>query len=98
MSALAADLEAAAGFGTGGPGVTRVAWSPELRSAYDWLAGRLAEVGAVVEIDTAGNLVGRLGPEEGGAVVVGSHLDTVAHGGRYDGTLGVLAGLHALRL
>jgi hydantoinase/carbamoylase family amidase len=98
-SRLAADLEAAAAFGgEAGGGVTRLAWTTELFDAYDWLAGELRALGLHVEIDAAGNLVGRWRAGGGGAVVVGSHLDTVRHGGRFDGTLGVLAGLEAIRL
>ncbi|HEX2044846.1 MAG TPA: hydantoinase/carbamoylase family amidase, partial [Gaiellaceae bacterium] len=46
--------------------------------------------------DAAGNVVGKWQAGEGKAVVVGSHLDTVPRGGRFDGALGVLAGLAAL--
>lgn len=98
MSALAATLEQAAGFGGGEEGVTRFAWSKELFEVYDWLGEQLRELGLDVEIDAAGNLLASWDIGSGKAVLVGSHLDTVPHGGRYDGTLGVLAGLHAIRL
>jgi allantoate deiminase len=98
-SRLAADLEAVARFGgEGGGGVTRLAWTTELFAAYDWLAGELRALGLEAEVDAAGNLVGRWQAGSGAAVVVGSHLDTVRRGGRFDGTLGVLAGMHAIRL
>ncbi len=97
-SSLAADLDTVAGFSAGGPGVTRLAWSPELRAAYAWFAGRCEEAGMVVEVDAAGNLVARWDVGEGPAVVMGSHLDTVPEGGRFDGQLGVLGGLEAVRL
>ncbi|MBA2556518.1 MAG: Zn-dependent hydrolase, partial [Chloroflexi bacterium] len=49
------------------------------------------------EIDAAGNLIGRWEAGEGPAVVIGSHLDTVTSGGRFDGALGVLTGLDVVR-
>ncbi len=97
-SALAADLEAVAHFGGERTGVTRLAWSPDLHAGHTWLAARLRELGLEVELDAAGNVVGRWQAGSGRAVLVGSHLDTVPRGGRFDGTLGVLSGLHAIRL
>jgi allantoate deiminase len=79
-------------------GVTRVAWSPELFAAYDWVGGRMRELGLEVEIDAAGNLLGRWNVGQGRPVLVGSHLDTVPAGGAFDGALGVVAAVHAVRL
>jgi len=79
-------------------GTTRVAWSPALRAALDWLAATCARLGLAVHEDAAGNLFARWGPDGDDAVLVGSHADTVPQGGRFDGALGVLAGLEAVRL
>ena len=49
-------------------------------------------------MDAAGNLLARWDVGQGPGVLVGSHLDSVPRGGRFDGALGVLAGLHAVRL
>lgn len=79
-------------------GVTRVAWSPELAAANRWLVEHAQALGLEAEVDPAGNVVCRwagTAPDEP-AVVVGSHLDTVPDGGRYDGAFGVLSGLEAL--
>ena len=92
-----ADLEAAARFGVEGSGVTRYAWSEALADVSAWLCERLAEIGLEATIDPAGNVLGKWEAGSGKAVVVGSHLDTVPRGGRYDGALGVLAGLDAIR-
>jgi len=81
-------------------GVTRVAWSPELFDAYAWAGERMRTMGLEVEIDLAGNLIGRwpAGRDGSSAVLVGSHLDTVPSGGRFDGVLGVVAAIHAVAL
>jgi allantoate deiminase len=97
VTALADDLAALARFGADGDGVTREAWTPVLMEAYDWLAGRLRALGLAVDLDRAGNLVARWEAGDGPAVVLGSHLDSVPNGGRFDGALGVLAGLDAIR-
>ena len=97
MSSLVADLETAAQIGADEGGVTRFAWSPELAQANAWLMDRLAELGMEPELDPAGNVLGRWRTGEGKAVLLGSHLDTVPRGGRYDGALGVLAALEVVR-
>jgi allantoate deiminase len=97
VSSLASDLEEAARIGADGGGVSRFAWTPELAQANEWLVGRLQELGLETEIDAAGNVLGRWEEGEGTAVLVGSHLDTVPRGGRYDGALGVLAALEVVR-
>ena len=97
MSSLAADLEEAARIGADGGGVSRFAWTPELARANEWLVGRLQELGLETEIDAAGNVLGRWEEGEGTAVLVGSHLDSVPRGGRFDGALGVLAAIEVVR-
>jgi hydantoinase/carbamoylase family amidase len=77
--------------------VTRLAWTPELEAANEWLAGRMTDAGLAVDRDAAGNVFGRWDGGEGKAVLLGSHLDTVPRGGRYDGALGVVGALHAIR-
>jgi N-carbamoyl-L-amino-acid hydrolase len=69
-------------------GFHRLAWTGEDRRAAAWFAAQAAVLGLEVERDLAGNLWAcpRTPPPWFG---VGSHLDTVAGGGRYDGALGV---------
>jgi allantoate deiminase len=98
VQSLTADLEAAARIGADPRGgVSRFAWSPELAEANAWLAGRLTALGLEVDLDSAGNVLGRWEAGEGKAVLLGSHLDTVPNGGRYDGALGVLAAVDVVR-
>jgi beta-ureidopropionase / N-carbamoyl-L-amino-acid hydrolase len=72
-------------------GTTRLQWTPEDAAAGEWFEARAAESGLRVEIDPAGNrwAVPDTPPPWWG---VGSHLDSVRAGGRYDGALGVCAG------
>jgi len=71
-------------------GTTRLAWTDEDSAAGAWFTARAQELGLSVEIDPAGNrwAVPAVPPPWWG---VGSHLDTVRSGGRYDGALGVCA-------
>lgn len=79
-------------------GVTRLALSGQDRAARDLLAHELAAIACPVLIDDLGNMRGVFeGRTALGAVQIGSHLDTVIRGGRFDGALGVLGGLEVLR-
>lgn len=82
----------------GGPGANRSGYSPEEDTAHELAAGWLREAGFEVEVDAHGNLIGRLRGDEPELpeVWTGSHLDSVPQGGRYDGALGVVAGIEAL--
>lgn len=84
--------------GIAGGGVCRLALSDEDRDARDFVCGWMRDLGLEVSIDQIGNVVGiRQGTEPGPPVMTGSHIDTVATGGRYDGNLGVLAGLEVVK-
>lgn len=80
-------------------GVTRLALSNDDLAARSWFADRIEEAGLWVKDDEVGNLSGILscGDLNAKTLMVGSHLDTVPNGGRYDGAIGVLAGLECLR-
>jgi len=73
-------------------GIDRPAWSAAYAAAEEWLADQMRSEGLDVRRDGAGNLIGRLGGA-GSALMIGSHIDTVPGGGRFDGALGVLGGL-----
>lgn len=77
---------------------TRRVFSSAYRDGRDWIAERMRDAGLAVSVDEAGNLIGRLDGAIGGPpIVTGSHSDTVRGGGRFDGTLGVLAGIEVAR-
>jgi len=81
-----------------GGGVSRLALSDADRGGRDLVVGWMRELGLQISIDAIGNVVAlRRGQEEGAPVMTGSHIDTVRTGGRFDGNLGVLAGLEVMR-
>ena len=80
-----------------GGGVCRLALTDEDKAGRDLVVSWMQELGLTITIDQLGNVVGtRPGLELGPPVITGSHIDTVATGGRYDGNLGVLAGLEVI--
>jgi beta-ureidopropionase / N-carbamoyl-L-amino-acid hydrolase len=74
---------------------TRRAFSPLFTEARAWLADQFAQAGLAVAMDAGGNLIGRRAGSGRCAkpLVTGSHCDTVVGGGRFDGIIGVLAGI-----
>jgi len=82
--------------GTAQGGVSRPSFSDADMQARRWLVERITAAGMEAHVDAAGNIVGRW--QSGSpAVLVGSHIDSVPDGGKFDGALGVLAGLECLR-
>jgi len=81
-----------------GVGVTREAYGPGEQAAHDLVRAEAEAVGLETRTDHAGNLTMTLPGADRAAkrIVLGSHLDSVARGGDYDGTAGVLAGLAAV--
>lgn len=93
------DLMALGGLTDPGRPYTRRCFTDRFLEGRRWLSQRFEDAGLRVRLDEGGNLIGRL---EGGdpslpVLAMGSHSDTVASGGRFDGPLGVLAGLEAVR-
>ncbi len=98
LDRLLADLEAVNAIGAEPDGgVTRLAYTEADVRAHAWLRRRMEETGLTVEVDAVGNMFGWATHPGEGAILSGSHLDTVPHGGRYDGTLGTLCALEAVR-
>jgi beta-ureidopropionase / N-carbamoyl-L-amino-acid hydrolase len=81
-------------------GVHRLALSQEDLLARAWFADRVEAAGLLVQDDDAGNLSGvlRSAKPHAKTLLIGSHFDTVPNGGKYDGSIGVLAALECLRV
>ena len=95
------DFNVLAEFGaTPDGGVNRPALSAAHLAACDWLLARAEAAGLEPRRDAAGNHSARLecGPPGAPTLLLGSHLDSVPNGGRFDGALGVLAALETLRV
>jgi beta-ureidopropionase / N-carbamoyl-L-amino-acid hydrolase len=84
---------------TSKPGWTRRPFTSWYEQGRSWLKKQMVECGMEVTIDAASNLIGRIpGTDpELQPIMVGSHTDTVTGGGRFDGIIGVLAGLEIVR-
>ncbi len=79
-------------------GIVRPVYSAAWVQAREQLAEWMRAAGLDVREDSVGNLFGRLrGVDESRTILTGSHLDTVPLGGKFDGALGILAGLTAVR-
>jgi N-carbamoyl-L-amino-acid hydrolase len=80
-------------------GYLRYAWSEADLALRAWFVAAARRRDMDVEVDGNGNLWAWWGdPSSGGAVVAGSHLDSVPQGGGYDGPLGIVAALLAVDL
>lgn len=80
--------------------ITRFPFTKEDQMAQTLIGRYMEEAGLVVQTDAAGNLIGSWtepGCEKKPPVLTGSHYDTVLHGGRFDGTLGVLGAIEAVQ-
>jgi acetylornithine deacetylase/succinyl-diaminopimelate desuccinylase-like protein len=77
----------------GGVGANRAGGSEAEDRAHELAAGWMRAAGLDVEVDAFGNLIGRSADSR---VWTGSHLDSVPNGGKFDGALGVVAGIEAV--
>jgi N-carbamoyl-L-amino-acid hydrolase len=93
IETLATFSEAAA------PVVTRIVFTPSDLKARAWLKARCEEAGLTVRYDAIGNTFARWNGSDQSAPVVGagSHIDAIPNAGKYDGVVGVLGGLEAIR-
>jgi allantoate deiminase len=98
IGAMLADI-ARIGADPGG-GVSRLAFTADERAAHDLVGGWLRDLGLTVRVDAIGNTIAeRAGTVAGApAIGVGSHLDSVYHGGRFDGIVGVVGAVELARL
>ncbi|MEC9113565.1 MAG: Zn-dependent hydrolase [Actinomycetota bacterium] len=81
----------------GTQGCSRLAFTDSDREGRDLVVTWMTDLGLTVTVDAVGNVVASTGDAgAAGAVMAGSHIDTVGTGGRFDGNLGVLAGLEVI--
>jgi N-carbamoyl-L-amino-acid hydrolase len=79
-------------------GVTRLGYSETDMAAREYVIGLMKDAGLSVRIDPAGNIFGhRDGSENLPVILLGSHIDSVVHGGNYDGDVGSLGAIEVIR-
>jgi len=81
------------------PAVTRIVFTPTDLKARAWLIARCERAGLAVRQDATGNMFARWKGSDPSLPVVGtgSHIDAIPNAGKYDGVVGVLGGLEAIR-
>jgi N-carbamoyl-L-amino-acid hydrolase len=100
IARLSSELKTLAGFSdVPSPAVTRIVFSEQDMRAREWLKSLYVEAGLHIREDAVGNTFARwVGSEpELAGIATGSHTDAIPHSGQYDGTVGVLGGLEAIR-
>lgn len=97
---LSAEIETLATFSSHpAPAVTRVLFSPEDVAARSWLAEVFQEAGLSVRSDAVGNVFARWQGSDPAkaAFATGSHIDAIPNAGKFDGVIGVLGAVEAVR-
>jgi N-carbamoyl-L-amino-acid hydrolase len=92
-------LEELGRFGETPQGMQRLAFSPADVAGREYTMSLMRRAGLETCIDPAGNIIGRKAGAEPGlpAIALGSHIDTVPNGGKYDGALGVMAAIEVVQ-
>jgi N-carbamoyl-L-amino-acid hydrolase len=79
-------------------GVTRIGFSQTEMDARTYVMGLMKEAGLQVRVDSAGNIFGRrAGSAQLPTLLFGSHIDSVPHGGNFDGSVGTLGAIEVVR-
>lgn len=97
---LLSGLETLASFSDGTPpGISRLVFADADQRARVWLKSQCRDLGLSVREDAVGNMFARWvgGRPQLAAVGTGTHIDAIPHSGKFDGTVGVLGGLEAIR-
>ena len=97
---LLSDLETLASFSDDTPpGISRLVFANADQKSRAWLKSQCREAGLSVREDAVGNMFARWtgAQPELAAIGTGSHIDAIPHSGKFDGTVGVLGGLEAIR-
>jgi ureidoglycolate amidohydrolase len=97
---LVADLETLASFSDDTPpGISRLVFADADQRSRVWLKSQCSDAGLTVREDAVGNMFARWAGARPqlAAIGTGSHIDAIPHSGKFDGTVGVLGGLEAIR-
>jgi ureidoglycolate amidohydrolase len=97
---LLSEIDALASFSDAeASAVTRIVFTPTDLKARAWIRARCQEAGLTVRQDAVGNIFARWNGSDPTAPVVGtgSHIDAIPNAGKFDGVVGVLGGLEAIR-
>ena len=96
---LRATLEELSKFGRNPEGgVSRIAFSDADRAGREYVIGVMRDAGLTVRVDNAANIIGRReGRENLPVILFGSHIDSVPHGGNFDGDVGSLGAIEVIR-
>jgi len=79
-------------------GVTRIGFSEADLAAREYVSGLMKQAGLQVRVDPAGNIFGlRAGSEKLPILLFGSHIDSVLHGGNFDGDVGSMGAIEVIR-
>ena len=94
-------IETLAGFNmTPGNGITRFSYSDQDRLARNYIEQQCSLMGISVQTDPLGNIRARYNGQDNSLppVWIGSHIDSVRNGGKYDGVVGVISALEVLNV
>ena len=100
LARLLQNIEQLATIGaTSAGGVSRLSYTLEERAANDFVKQLMLDAGMTASYDSIGNIVGTYtcGATESEPLIIGSHIDTVPNGGKYDGALGVLTAIEVIQ-
>lgn len=94
---LRQQLEELAALGRTPSGICRLAYSDAFWKSNEYIADLMRQAGMTVRTNPVGNVVGTYPGRSPWRITVGSHIDSVVNGGMFDGCLGVIAGIEAVR-
>ena len=82
-----------------GKGITRLSFTETYKKGINFVRKLMEDTGLATKVDSVGNLIGRIEGKDKDepAIIIGSHIDTVPHGGMFDGTVGVLGGIEVIK-
>ena len=96
-SRLRESLEGLADLARTPEGICRLTFTPAYARSCDYVQEKMEQAGMTVQRGKLGNVVGTYPGETDRRIVLGSHIDSVPNGGMFDGCLGVMGAIEAVR-